>query len=76
MVQRPQYAVLDEATSANDPVNERLMYQCIAAVCTAFVSVGHRTSLEEFHVRKLVLFGSVDDGAWEVEECVIKEDII
>ncbi|CAE8631329.1 unnamed protein product [Polarella glacialis] len=65
LAQRPMYAVLDEITSANDPQHEANMYSCIALTCSAFLSVGHRASLEAFHSRRLRLLGT--DGRWELE---------
>ena len=67
LVHKPKYAILDEATSANDPENERLMYGLIARTCEAFVSVGHRKSLDEFHAKRLRLLGVRQAGAWRLE---------
>ncbi|CAE7755768.1 unnamed protein product, partial [Symbiodinium pilosum] len=46
LVQKPKYVLADEVTSANDPAHEEIVYQCIVSTCQAFVSVGHRKSLE------------------------------
>eukprot|EP00928_Gymnodinium_smaydae_P072309 TRINITY_DN55689_c0_g1_i1.p1 TRINITY_DN55689_c0_g1~~TRINITY_DN55689_c0_g1_i1.p1 ORF type:complete len:596 (+),score=128.53 TRINITY_DN55689_c0_g1_i1:37-1824(+) len=67
LAQRPAYAILDEVSSANDAAHEKLMYQGIVSVCTAFASVGHRASLEAFHSRRLRLLGD-EAGAWRLEE--------
>jgi putative ATP-binding cassette transporter len=55
LVNRPRYAFLDEATSALDPDNEQLLYERLAHMPTAVVSLGHRPSLRRFHQRVLEL---------------------
>ena len=52
---KPQIAFLDEATSALDEANERLLYQRLLETGISFVSVGHRSTLKEFHDFLLVL---------------------
>ncbi|CAJ1386221.1 unnamed protein product [Effrenium voratum] len=64
LVQRPSYALVDEVTSANDPHHEEMIYNCLASTCRAFVSVGHRQSLEAFHAWNLRLEG---DGKWTLK---------
>jgi putative ATP-binding cassette transporter len=51
----PQIAFLDEATSALDEPNERLLYRRLLETGISFVSVGHRSTLKEFHDFLLVL---------------------
>lgn len=68
LVQRPMYALLDEATSANDPAFEVIMYECVRTTCEAFVSVGHRPSLEQFHTKRLHLLGSEAGGRWQLDD--------
>eukprot|EP00656_Telonema_subtile_P052045 TRINITY_DN7142_c0_g1_i2.p1 TRINITY_DN7142_c0_g1~~TRINITY_DN7142_c0_g1_i2.p1 ORF type:complete len:469 (+),score=109.45 TRINITY_DN7142_c0_g1_i2:410-1816(+) len=67
LVHRPRFVLLDEATSANDPESEKLMYKCVQHTCEGFVSVGHRRSLLRFHAQKLVLWGQVEEGKWNLE---------
>jgi ABC-type uncharacterized transport system fused permease/ATPase subunit len=55
LVQRPVYAVLDESTSALDEANEANIYQQLQAAGIAYISVGHRSSLHQFHDRVLDL---------------------
>jgi len=64
LTQKPTYAILDEATSANDPANELLMYHAVQDTCKAFVSVGHRPSLTQFHSQRLHLLGN--NGKWQL----------
>ena len=54
-LKRPSIAFLDEATSALDEDNERFLYEKLRAFRIAFVSVGHRSTLKEFHDTLLVL---------------------
>lgn len=51
----PKYTVLDEATSALDQENEEQLYQHLAAAKTAYISVGHRSSLKQHHKALLQL---------------------
>src|SRR5262249_22754923 len=59
---RPIMASLDEATSALDEPNERLLYARLRALGLAYVSIGHRSTLKEFHDALLTLHldGSVE----------------
>ncbi len=59
----PAIAFLDEATSALDEENERFLYQKLRASGIAYVSVGHRSTLKEFHDRLLLL---KNDGTSEI----------
>ena len=52
---KPQIAFLDEATSALDEPNERLLYRNLLETGISFVSVGHRSTLKEFHDFLIVL---------------------
>ncbi|MDA8093247.1 MAG: ABC transporter ATP-binding protein/permease [Betaproteobacteria bacterium] len=57
LLQRPDFLFLDEATSALDEPSERALYARLAEALpkTAIVSVGHRSTLHEFHSRRLQL---------------------
>ena len=50
-IQEPQWLFLDEATSALDEETEARMYQLLAERLhnTTVVSVGHRSTLNQFH---------------------------
>jgi putative ATP-binding cassette transporter len=52
---KPQIAFLDEATSALDEPNEQLVYRNLLETGISFVSVGHRSTLKEFHDYLIVL---------------------
>ncbi len=62
-LKKPAIAFLDEATSALDEENERFLYEKLRASGVAFVSVGHRSTLKEFHDRLLLL---KNDGTSEI----------
>lgn len=54
-LQKPNWIFLDEATSALDENNERKMYEKLRAYLpkATIVSIGHRSSLSQFHERKI-----------------------
>ncbi len=60
---KPEYVFLDEASSALDADNEKLLYTLLGTFGTTVVSVGHRDSLLAHHNMMLELKG---DGAWSV----------
>ena len=62
-LKKPAIAFLDEATSALDEENERFLYEKLRASGIAFVSVGHRSTLKEFHDTLLLL---KNDGSSEI----------
>jgi putative ATP-binding cassette transporter len=62
-LKKPAIAFLDEATSALDEENERFLYEKLRASRIAYVSVGHRSTLKEFHDTLLIL---KPDGTSEI----------
>ena len=58
---QPQYAMLDEATSALDWENERKLYHYLQAQPITIISVGHRSTLINYHQQILELKG---DRTW------------
>ena len=64
-LRKPVLAFLDEATSSLDEPNERLLYERLRELGISFVSVGHRSTLKEFHDHLIVLS---KDGTVEVSE--------
>ena len=62
-LKKPAIAFLDESTSALDEENERFLYEKLRASGIAFVSVGHRSTLKEFHDTLLLL---KNDGSSEI----------
>jgi len=67
LLNRPQLVFLDEASSAMDEGLEYAMYQLLRQSLpeTIFVSVGHRSSLLDFHSQELELLG---EGQWRVRD--------
>ncbi|MEM7794165.1 MAG: ABC transporter ATP-binding protein/permease [Cyanobacteria bacterium P01_C01_bin.118] len=64
LLHQPKYTILDEATSALDRDNEKQLYSHLAATKTAYLSVGHRKSLEEYHQSILRL---EEDHTWQLQ---------
>jgi putative ATP-binding cassette transporter len=64
-LKKPSIAFLDEASSALDEDNERLLYERLRESGIAYVSIGHRSTLKEFHDRLLVLS---KDGTSEMSD--------
>jgi putative ATP-binding cassette transporter len=62
-LRNPKFAFLDEATSALDEDNQEKFYQLLKESGIGFISVGHRTTLIEYHDRVLQLDRS---GSWEI----------
>ena len=49
LLAQPQYAVLDEATSSLDVKNEKLLYTQLQQSHITYISVGHRSTLLDYH---------------------------
>ena len=64
LIHQPAYTILDEATSALDRTNEEQLYSHLAAANNAYISVGHRESLENYHQSLLRL---AEDHTWTVK---------
>lgn len=64
---RPDIVFLDESTSALDEPREAQAYEILHQLLPqmAVVSVGHRSSLLNFHDKQLVLAG---DGYWKLQD--------
>ena len=61
LIHQPAYTILDEATSALDRANEAQLYRRLAAAENAYISVGHRESLADYHQSLLRL---AEDHTW------------
>ena len=64
LLHQPAYTLLDEATSALDPANEEKLYGHLANNNIAYLSVGHRESLEHYHHSLLKLS---EDHGWQLK---------
>lgn len=62
-LRKPKFAFLDESTSALDEKNQADLYEQLRRSGISFISVGHRTSLIEYHDSLLQLDRS---GSWEI----------
>ncbi|MEQ9358430.1 ABC transporter ATP-binding protein/permease [Coleofasciculus chthonoplastes] len=65
LLNQPKYAILDEATSALDLGNEERLYHHLQAKGTTFLSVGHRSTLTNYHQSLLELS---QDKTWQIKE--------
>jgi putative ATP-binding cassette transporter len=63
LLNSPRFVVLDEATSALDVNTEKWLYELLVQQDMAFVSVGHRPTLKDYHDTVLQLDGT---GAWRL----------
>ena len=57
LINQPGFAVLDEATSALDMENEANLYGKLKELGIHYISVGHRSSILDYHNRVLELQG-------------------
>lgn len=55
LLAKPQLVLLDESTSALDDTNEAHLYKQIEAAGMAYISIGHRKTLLNYHSRVLLL---------------------
>ncbi len=62
LLHAPQYLFLDEATASLDEASEAALYRLLTErlPATTVVSIGHRSTLEVFHQRNVVLTGAGD----------------
>ncbi|HUW27986.1 MAG TPA: ABC transporter ATP-binding protein/permease [Sulfuriferula sp.] len=69
LLSQPQVLFLDEASSAMDEGLEHAMYKLLrqALPKSILVSIGHRSSLLEFHTQELTLLG---EGKWQLSALV------
>ena len=72
LLNKPNYAILDEATSALDLGNEERLYQHLREKGTTFLSVGHRSTLANYHQSVLELS---QDKTWQLKQplALVKE---
>jgi vitamin B12/bleomycin/antimicrobial peptide transport system ATP-binding/permease protein len=68
LLNQPKYAILDEATSALDLSNEERLYQHLQAKGTTFLSVGHRSTLANYHQSLLELS---QDKTWHIKQPLV-----
>jgi len=68
LLNKPNYAILDEATSALDLSNEERLYQHLQAMGTTFLSVGHRSTLANYHQSVLELS---QDKTWQLKQPLV-----
>lgn len=64
LINKPHFAVLDEATSALDLPNETALYHTLQELGIHYISVGHRSSLLNYHQQVLEIQGP---DKWQVK---------
>jgi putative ATP-binding cassette transporter len=74
LLHAPQYLFLDEATASLDEASEAKLYQLLEEKlrATTIVSIGHRSTLEAFHQRNVMLSRDGDRFALENRGDVVK----
>ena len=65
LLSRPEYAFLDEATTALDPKSEEYLYSLLKEFTKTYISIGYRANLAKYHDYILELKG---DGEWHLEQ--------
>jgi putative ATP-binding cassette transporter len=63
LINRPNYAFLDEATAALDRANQERLYRLLRATGVTYISVSHNPDLVSYHDEILELIG---DGSWKM----------
>lgn len=67
---KPEYALLDESTTALDKPSERLLYGHLRAFIKNFITIGYRNSLSDRHDYRMEL---MIGGKWQLTK---KEDMV
>ena len=49
LINKPDFVILDEGTSALDSDNEQKLYNILNELGVAYISVGHREEIKQFH---------------------------
>jgi ABC-type uncharacterized transport system fused permease/ATPase subunit len=62
----PQFAVLDECTSAVSIDVEKKLYEAAKTHGVTSITISQRLALEEFHTHELQLGDSVSDAGWKL----------
>jgi putative ATP-binding cassette transporter len=74
LLAKPDWLFLDEATAAMEESMEAKIYQTLAdkLPSTTIISIGHRTSLVQFHKRYLAMHPAGTTGLFTPSETVVK----
>jgi len=75
LLQRPQYLFLDEATASLDEPSEARLYRLLQErlPATTIISIGHRSTLREFHRRVVELAREGDSFALQQRATAMSE---
>ncbi|HRX14798.1 MAG TPA: ABC transporter ATP-binding protein/permease [Spirochaetota bacterium] len=63
IIANPNFAILDEASSALDVDNEKNLYSILNKSTVTYISIGHRPQLSYYHDSVLQLS---EDGSWQL----------
>jgi putative ATP-binding cassette transporter len=63
ILRKPQYVVIDEATSALEPAQVDMLYTLLASLGSTVVTCGNGSNLTKYHTNVLELAG---DGTWKL----------
>ncbi|XP_061350189.1 ABC transporter D family member 2, chloroplastic isoform X2 [Gastrolobium bilobum] len=69
LISKPQLALLDESTSALDEANEVHLYEKIGVAGITYISIGHRSTLRDYHNRVLRI-STIDSNQEQQNWCV------
>jgi putative ATP-binding cassette transporter len=74
LLQKPTFLFLDEATASLDEASEAALYRLIETRLpdTTVVSIGHRSTLDPFHTRKIALVKSGEQYALSEQDSAAK----
>jgi putative ATP-binding cassette transporter len=74
LAQKPDWLFLDEATSSVDEATEAFLYRLVRNQLpgTTLFSIGHRSTLRQFHARQLLLQPDVEGPAFIVEVAAVE----
>ncbi|XP_027341114.1 ABC transporter D family member 2, chloroplastic isoform X2 [Abrus precatorius] len=69
LLSKPQLALLDESTSALDEANEVHLYRKIEAAGITYISIGHRSTLYDYH-NKILRISTFDSNNEQLNWCL------
>lgn len=69
LLSKPQLVLLDESTSALDEANEVHLYQKIGAAGITYISIGHRSTLCDYH-NMILRISTVDANNEQLNWCI------
>ena len=65
LINKPEFVILDEGTSALDTENEKNLYKILDELNISYISVGHRKEIKQFHNLILTI---LPNGGYKVDK--------